>query len=109
MPCIGACRMTQASEWTPAFEGQRPPFEPGHELSLRHGAYSPRKVDPLARELVDQVLATTGTGHVHRPEYRPALWAWGRAEAQVQLLTEWLSKRGEETGDGIGDLADERV
>jgi hypothetical protein len=22
--------------WTPAFEGQRPPLEPGHELTVRH-------------------------------------------------------------------------
>lgn len=54
------------------------------------------------------VLAdTAGTGHLQRPEYRPALWAWGRAEAQVQLLTEYLAKRGEEAGDGVGDLEDE--
>lgn len=84
-----------------------PPFEPGNELSTRHGGYSPRKVDPLATELVQLVLAEAGTGHLQRPEYRPALWAWGRSEAQVQLLAEYLAKRGEATGDGVGDLADE--
>lgn len=117
------------SAWSPAFEGQRPPFEPGNqvgrhfesgndegrkfepgnELALRHGAWSPRKVDPLARELVDQVLANPATGHLQAPHWRPALWAWGRAEAQVQLLTEWLATQGEKTGDGVGDLGDEKV
>ncbi len=92
-----------------AFEGQRPPFQPGHELSVQHGAYSPRKVDPLARELVDQVLADPEASAAHAPRYRLALWAWARAEAQAQLLTEYLSKAAEATGDGVGDLELERV
>lgn len=96
------------SAWQPAFPGQRPPFAPGHEVSLRHGAYSPRKVDPLARELVAGVLADSSSPAV-APVFRPALWAWARAEAQVQLLTEWLTKQAESTGDGVGDLADEKV
>lgn len=94
-------------EWTPAFPGQRPPFAPGNELTVKHGAYSPRKVDPLASELVETMLSDPGAGHLQHLSYRPALWAWGRAEAQVQLLTEWLAKRGEEAGDGVGDLDDE--
>src|SRR5438874_771269 len=33
-----------------------PQFPPGHTLTLRHGAKSPRRVDPLAAELVARVL-----------------------------------------------------
>lgn len=95
--------------WVPAFDGQRPPFQPGHELSILHGATSPRKVDPLARELVEQVLADEQAAHVRAPVYRYALWAWARAEAQCQLLTEFLARRGEEAGDGVGDLGAVRV
>ena len=29
-----------------------PPFPPGHELSVRHGVWSRRRVDPLVQELV---------------------------------------------------------
>lgn len=83
---------------------QRPPFEPGHELSTRHGAYSPRKVDPIATELVEMMLADDGAAHLRRPSYRPALWAWARAEAQVQLVDEYLAKAGEDAGNGVGDL-----
>ena len=102
--------MSESSgEWVPAFEGQRRPFEPGHELSVQHGAYSPRKVEPLARELVDLVLADPDCSASHAPRYRLALWAWARAEAQVQLLTEYLAKAGDEAGDGVGDLERERV
>jgi hypothetical protein len=95
--------------WVPAFESQRPPLQPGHELSTRHGAYSPRKVDPLAAELVAQILADPAVGYLQAAHYRPALWGWAKAEAQCQLLEEYLAKRGEEAGDGVGDLADERV
>ncbi|MDX3099697.1 hypothetical protein [Nonomuraea angiospora] len=81
----------QTDEWTPAFRGQRPPFRPGHTLSTTHAAYSPRKVDPLAAELVDQALADPEIPYLRAPSYRPALWAWGRAEARVQLLADHLA------------------
>lgn len=60
---------------------------------MSHGAYSPRRVDPLAAKLVELMLADPGCGHLQRSSYRPALWAWARAEARVQLLDEWLSTK----------------
>src|SRR5665647_239163 len=96
-------------EWVPAFPGQRPPFQPGHELSIQHGAWSPRKVDPLAREVVAQVLADPANAHAAQPRHRFALWAYARAEAQCQLLSEYLMKAGEDAGDGLGDLDLDRV
>lgn len=98
----------QRPEWTPAFPGQRRPFEPGHELSTRHGAYSPRKVDPLAAEMVALVDGDDAVSWLTAAD-RPALWAWARAEAQVQLLTEYLEQAGQATGDGIGNLDEDRV
>lgn len=95
--------------WVPEFEGQRPPFAPGHELSLQHGAYSPRKVDPLAQELVDLVLEDPATSYLRASHWRPALWAWARDEVQVQLLEEYLAGKAEGTDGPIGDLGDERV
>lgn len=80
-------------QWVPEFEGQRPPFQPGHELSMRHGAYSPRRVDPLATDLVQHVLDVAeveGMSFLTQASYRLALWAWARAEAKVQLLEEYL-------------------
>jgi hypothetical protein len=96
---------------------QRPPFEPGntvgrqfepgHELSMRHGAYSPRKVDPLAGELVANIQAHVP--HLAAPQWAPAVWAWARHEARAQLLTEYVMAAGERTGDGVGNLADRKV
>lgn len=76
--------------------------KPGNLLALKHGAYSPRRVDPLASELVERTLADQSVGFLAAPAYRPALWAWARAEARVQLLEEYL-------GPQVGDLGDERV
>lgn len=88
---------------TPA-RGSWPPFQPGHELSTRHGAYSPRRVDPLAAELVDLVLADPTCAYLQAARWRAGLWAWARAEARVQLLTEWLADHGEGV-DSDGSIA----
>ena len=107
LPPEPGCRMSShPAQWEPSFPGQRPPFRPGHELSVQHGAYSPRKVDPLATELVELLLTDDALGYLKAPAYRPALWAWARAESQVQLLTEYLEQRGK---GGVGDLGDERI
>lgn len=97
----------QSSEWVPAFEGQRPPLQPGHELTLHHGAYSPRRVDPLAKDLVELMLADPALGYLTAPAYRPELWAWARAEARVQLLEEYLDGRAGD--ESVPDPGDERV
>ena len=34
-----------------------------------------------------------------RPADRPAIWAWARTEARVQLLTEWLAGKGGDIDD----------
>lgn len=101
---------------TPAVEPwQRPPFEPGHELSIQHGAYSPRKVDPLAAEIVERLLADPELGYLKAPRYRHEVHALARAEAQVQLLTEYLAGLAEKLDDedpgraGVGDLDSDRV
>lgn len=95
--------------WVPEFEGQRPPFRAGNTAALRHGVFSPRVVDPKARELVEQVLEDPETAYLTAAKWRPALWAWARAEAQVQLLEAYIAEAGEETADGVGDLDLDRV
>lgn len=102
--------MSAPAEWSPAFPGQRPPRNgpPGNELALKHGAYSPRKVDPLATEMVALVDGDESISWLSAAD-RPALWAWARAEAQVQLLSEYLERAGQASEDGVGDLDDDRV
>lgn len=74
-----------------------PAFTRGNEVALRHGAWSPRKIDPLASELVESVSRQV---EWWRPADMPSVWAWARTEARVQLLTEWLAERGDLDDDG---------
>jgi hypothetical protein len=87
------------------WDRRHPPFEPGHELSLRHGAFSDRKVEPRAAEFVEAVLRLaeadgSPVGYLADPTYRPALTAWARSEAQQDLLEEFLSELGPIAPDG---------
>jgi hypothetical protein len=94
--------VTAAGDFVPAFVGQRPPFAPGNELSLRHGVYSPRRVEPLVAQLVEQRLADDATAFLRQPAYRPALFSWARHEARVLLLDEWLQRHVEATDGCVG-------
>jgi hypothetical protein len=81
--------LDEHGEWSPAFEGQRPPFEPGnelgrrfepgHELSTRHGAYSQLKLGPRVDELVELIRPDV-------PMLRPA------DELTVRLLAVTLAR-----------------
>ena len=76
----------------------------GNQLAVTHGAYSPRKVDPLAGDLVTLYLDAAAAPHsavayLADPSYRPALWSWARTEARIQLLQEWLADHGGDVDD----------
>jgi hypothetical protein len=68
---------------------------PDNELATKHGARSPRHVDPLSAALVEQLMSEQSTPAYLRddPSYTPAIWAWARAEAKVMLLDAWLSEK----------------
>lgn len=84
-----------------------PPFQPGHELSMRHGAWSPRKVDPLAEQLAEELLADEGVAYLRQPRWAAAVAAWARCEARITLVSEYLVGLA---GVGqLGDLEDPRV
>jgi hypothetical protein len=72
------------------------PFQVGNEVRLRHGARSERRVDPVAAELVEALLAD-------RPDlaaYPEAVWGWARAEARCLLLEDWHARHGFLDEDG---------
>ncbi len=68
-------------------------------LAQKHGAFSERVVDPVARELVGVVLAQVS--YLGDPSYEPAVWAWGRAEARVLVLSRWLDENGTLDENGV--------
>ena len=73
-----------------------PPFAKGHVLSLRHGAWSPRRIDPRAQELIDSVAP--GVTWWQDCDW-PAVWRWAQTEARIELLTEWLADKGGDIDD----------
>jgi hypothetical protein len=75
-----------------------PPFEAGNEVSVRHGAHSSRRVDPIASDLLAAVDGDSGVTWL-RPVDRPALMAWARTEARIQLVSDWLADRGGDIDD----------
>lgn len=92
----------------PARGYTRPPFAPGHELSLKHGAFSPRKVQPLTTALIDalqEAIAApdSSIGYLADPSYRLALWHYAETEARRRLVAEWLLEQGGEI-DAAGEV-----
>jgi hypothetical protein len=68
------------------------PFEPGHERSLVHGTRSPRTVGPLAERIEREARADPSwPDYLTSPEYGPAVAAWARSEAIVELLWRYLA------------------
>jgi hypothetical protein len=70
----------------------REPFKPGHELSTTHGANSPRKVGPLAREYAAQFMESDSTpGYlISDKSYGPVIESYCRCLAVLTLLWAWF-------------------
>lgn len=80
--------------WAPEWDGQRPPFAPGNESAVVHGARSERHVGPLAARIAAELLADPDTpAHIREPVFAASVQAWARAEAVVRLLWAWLADR----------------
>lgn len=65
-------------------------FRPGHTLSLRHGAYSPRVYGETAEALVAGVLEQ----RPHLAGYGTAVAAWATVEARCEVLRAHLDEQG---------------
>lgn len=70
------------------------PAEPGNTLAVQHGSRSPRMVDPIAAEIAEQLLSLDSVAYLRAPEYAPAVLAWARVEAQIELLTAFITEQG---------------
>lgn len=91
-------------EWTPAFPGQRPPFEKGNALAVRHGAYATillgQRVEELAAELRELVPAYSPSDE---PAVRVLCLALARLERAEAALEEAApSELGKLRQDALG-------
>ena len=76
--------------WVEEFPTQRPPFQPGNQLAVTHGAYSVKRTDPIARRLLEEVVSDPTTAYLSSPKYHAQLWQWGIAQAKVELMQEYI-------------------
>ena len=76
--------------WTPDFPGQRPPFQPGNQMAVKHGAHSPYRVDPLAHQFRDEILSSPDMAYLTKPQYQATFWSYCRTAARVQLLEDYV-------------------
>jgi hypothetical protein len=90
----GKSRNNQPASGIPAHgggaNGSWPPFAPGHEVNLRHGARSDKYIEPLAAAFRDVLLAD-------RPDlagYPEAVAAWAVAEARCERYRVWHGTHG---------------
>jgi hypothetical protein len=88
--------------WTPEFDGQRPPFQPGNQLAVTHGAFSAARTDPIARQYITELAADPTLSYLDQPRFAAGLWQWATAQARVQLLSEWVDKMSMETSTYSG-------
>lgn len=68
----------------------RPPFEPGNVVALKHGARSPRLIEPEAAALVDAVLADPDLAYLRAQKWRPTLENWARAQRAADRFGAYL-------------------
>jgi hypothetical protein len=76
----------------------RPPFAPGNDLAATHGAYSERKVSPLAAEVEAALpgIAPWATA----PTFEGAVHSYCWVEAQLALVRQYVDEQGLLDDDG---------
>jgi hypothetical protein len=90
VPDVQVNAMTEQANPSPARGYSWMPFEPGHELSTKHGVFSRRCLDPLAAELMTGLLEE----RQDLERYPEAVAAWARAEARCLLFGDWIGEHG---------------
>lgn len=76
--------------WEPEFPGQRPPFHPGNELAVTHGAYSAKRIDPVATGFRDEILSSPAMQYLLEPQYAAIFWQYCRTAARIQAIEDAL-------------------
>jgi hypothetical protein len=78
-------------------------FAPGNDLSLRHGALSPRLVGTRAAEIAEHVAALVPN---YSPASAPTVELLARELARIELADAWLDDHGiiDSTGKPAGIL-----
>ncbi|MGA9315926.1 MAG: hypothetical protein WBV77_15010 [Solirubrobacteraceae bacterium] len=77
---------------------ERPPFEPGNDVALRHGAYSERAIAERAEQVHGELLAVAP--YLDEPRFIPAVQRYLSAASREALLDEHIRTVTAEKGAG---------
>lgn len=86
--------MVEDGGWVPAFEGQRPPFQPGNPGGGRpavHGVYSEKKRAPL-RDAIMRHLSEHSPAYAEGDDH--ARWALANVSALCELAYQHVDEHG---------------
>lgn len=73
-------------------ERRHPPFPPGNDVAVRHGAYSTRVIAPRAAAILAEVTADP-PDWLHAVD-AGALTAWAETEARSDVLRQYTNEHG---------------
>ena len=74
--------------WEAQFEGQRPPFEPGNEAAVRHGAFSQKRVERAAEIIGADLLER----YPHVRDFPESVAALARVEGITKMMASDIAK-----------------
>jgi hypothetical protein len=87
--------VTAAERWVPQNARHHPPFEPGNDAAVKHGAFSPKLVEQDAKRLVDAVLEDESLGFLRNSSFGDALQRWANHRAAADRLLAHLVRHHE--------------
>ena len=64
----------------------RPPFEPGNDMAVTHGAYSPARVAPEAERVLDELIPEGAPDYLRNPMFGPAVRLAATRVAQAERV-----------------------
>jgi hypothetical protein len=64
-------------------------FTAGNTAAQKHGAYSSRNVEPLAREIATELRKIAEYDYLSTPRFAGRLMDYARAEASLRLYSAW--------------------
>ena len=71
-------------------------FTNGNLVRVTHGVWSDRRVNPVAREMVEALT----TDRPDLADHAAAVWSWARAESRCLLLEVWFDEHELIDSDG---------
>lgn len=95
--------------WPPFEPGNKSgrKLQPGHEVTTTHGAWSPRKISPVANEYLEWIAGeiqrdASPISYLADASYFPRLRRWAQLNGRLDLIYTWLDELI--TPDRPGDL-----